>query len=132
MIEKEKNFDSNIKSTFLKVDIKEHILLFSEDTDDLNLINKDEVIKIKFEVDINSPSGATYETKFGLLPYQVKLYDIPSLFVGKIHACLCRNWKARVKGRDFYDCIFFLSIVAMVNLVNLKARLVESKYIPED
>ena len=133
-IEKEKNIDSNIKSAFLKGNTKEHILTFYEMTNDLNKINKEEIIKIKFEVDVNPPIGATYESKFGLLPapYQVKLYDMPSLFAGKIHACLCRNWKTRVKGRDFYDYVFFLSMGSKVNLVNLKARLVQSKFIDED
>ena len=132
--EKENSMDSNIKSAFLKGNTREHILSFYESTSDASLITKDEVIKIKFEVDVNPPIGATYETKFGLLPspYQVRLYDMPSLFAGKIHACLCRNWKTRVKCRDFYDYVFFLSRGAKVNLVNLKAKLVQSKYIAED
>jgi len=132
--EKEKSIDSNVKSAFLKGSTKEHILTFYEATDDAKVINREEVIKIKFEVDVNPPSGATYETKFGLLPspYQVRLYDMSSLFAGKIHACLCRNWKMRVKGRDFYDYVFFLAMGAKVNLVNLKAKLVQSKYISED
>ena len=85
----------------MKGNTKEHILTFYEESNDTNIINKDELISIKFEVDINPPMGATFETKFGLLPspYQVRLYDMPSLFAGKIHACLCRNWKSRVKGR---------------------------------
>ncbi len=132
--EKLKSFDSNIKSAFLKGNTKEHILTFYEESNDTNIINKDELISIKFEVDINPPMGATFETKFGLLPspYQVRLYDMPSLFAGKIHACLCRNWKERVKGRDFYDYVFFLAMGAKVNLVNLKAKLVQSKFIAED
>ena len=132
--EKIKSVDSNIKSAFLKGNTKEHILSFYEDSEDSKFINKEEAIRIKFEVDINPPTSATYETKFGLLPspYQVRLYDLQSLFAGKIHACLCRNWKSRVKGRDFYDYIFFLSIGAKVNLENLKAKLVQSKFINED
>jgi len=132
--EKVKSFDSNVKSAFLKGNTKEHILTFYENSDDTKFIYKDEVIRIKFEVDINPPTGATYETKFGLLPspYQVRLYDLQSLFAGKIHACLCRNWQSRVKGRDFYDYVFFLSIGAKVNLQNLKAKLVQSKFISED
>lgn len=132
--EKEKSIDSNVKSAFLKGNTKEHILTFYEESNDTNIINKDELISIKFEVDINPPMGATFETKFGLLPspYQVRLYDMPSLFAGKIHACLCRNWKERVKGRDFYDYVFFLAMGAKVNLVNLKAKLVQSKFIAED
>lgn len=132
--EKEKSIDSNVKSAFLKGNTKEHILSFYEESNDAKIINREEVIKIKFEVDVNPPSGATYETKFSLLPspYQVRLYDMPSLFAGKIHACLCRNWKTRVKGRDFYDYVFFLSMGAKVNLVNLKEKLVQSKFIAED
>lgn len=129
--EKIKSIYSNIKSAFLKGNTKEHIMTFYENGDDTKFISKDELIRIKFEVDINPPVGATYETKFGLLPspYQIKLYDLPSLFAGKIHACLCRNWKSRVKGRDFYDYVFFLSIGAKVNLQNLKAKLAQSKFI---
>ncbi len=132
--EKEKSIDSNIKSAFLKGNTKEHILTFYEESNEASIISREEVIKIKFEVDVNPPSGATYETKFGLLPspYQVRLYDMSSLFAGKIHACLCRNWRTRVKGRDFYDYVFFLAMGAKVNLVNLKAKLVQSKYIAED
>ncbi len=132
--EKEKTIDSNVKSAFLKGNTKQHILTFYENSTEANLINKEEVIKIKFEVDVNPPVGATYETKFGLLPspYQVRLYDMPSLFAGKIHACLCRNWKTRVKGRDFYDYVFFLSMGAKVNLDNLKAKLVQTKFIEEN
>ena len=127
--EKEKSFDSNIMSAFLKGNTKEHIM-YNEDT---KFINKEEMIKIKLEVDINPPMGATYDTKVGLLPspYQVKIYDLQSLFAGKIHACLCRNWQSRVKGRDFYDYVFFLSIGAKVNMQNLKAKLVQSEYIDE-
>ncbi len=132
--EKEKLVDSNVKSAFLKGNTKEHILTFYEASDDIKIINKEEIIKIKFEVDVNPPCGATYETKFGLLPspHQVRIYDMPSLFAGKIHACLCRNWKTRVKGRDFYDYVFFLTMGAKVNLVNLREKLLQSKYIAED
>jgi len=131
--EKEKSINSNIKSAFLKGNTKEHIFIFYESSQENNLMDKNELIKIKFEVDVNPPSGATYETKFALLPspYQVKLYDLSSLFAGKIHACLCRNWKTRVKGRDFYDYVFFLTIGAKVNMNSLKAKLVQSKYIEE-
>ena len=91
-------------------------------------INPDEVIKIKFEVDTNPPAFAQFENKYRLLPspYQVKLYDMPSLFAGKIHAVICRSWKNRVKGRDLYDYVFYLSRRAKVNLLHLQARLEDS------
>lgn len=106
---KEKSFDSNITSAFLKDDTLELILKFfpSEEEHKYNQILKN--LKIKLEVDINPPMGATYEDKYKLLPspHQIKLYDKESLFAGKIHEILCRGWNNRVKGRELYDYIFF-------------------------
>lgn len=120
--EKVKTHDSAIKSAFLKGNTKEHIL--SIYGTDLN-INSNEVIKIKFEIDTNPPPLATFENKYRLLPspYQVKLYDMSSLFAGKLHAVICRSWGNRIKGRDLYDYVFYLANNAAVNLPHLRARL---------
>lgn len=127
---KEKTKDSNILSAFLKGDTKEHILIFFPNE---NLQNTTSLksIKIKFEVDINPPSGATYEFKYKLLPspHQVRLYDKPSQFAGKIHAILCRNWNYRTKGRDLYDYVFYISKDTKVNLELIKSKLIESNVI---
>lgn len=128
---KEKSVDSNITSAFLKGDTLEHVLKFfpSQEGHKYDRILKD--LKIKFEVDINPPLGATYEYKYKLLPspHQIKLYDKESLLAGKIHAILCRGWKTRIKGRDLYDYIFFLANNINVNLDLLKNKLIESNYI---
>lgn len=128
---KQKNIESNITSAFVKGDTLEHILKFfpNEENHKYNHMLKN--IKIKFEVDINPPSGATYEEKYKLLPspHQIKIYDKESLFAGKIHAILCRNWKTRTKGRDLYDYIFFLANNIKVNLELVKNKLIESNYI---
>lgn len=129
---KEKNFDSNIQSAFLKGDTLNHILTFfpNDLSNDKMLKN----IKIKLEVDINPPSGANYEFKYKLLPYphQVRLYDKSSLFAGKIHAILCRNWSSRTKGRDLYDFIFYMAQEVKVNLTLVKEKLIESGKITRD
>ena len=128
---KQKSIDSNITSAFVKGDTLEHILKFfpNDEKHEYDYLLKD--IKIKFEVDINPPSGATYEEQYKLLPspHQIKLYDSSSLFAGKIHAILCRNWKTRTKGRDLYDYIFFLANNINVNLDLIKNKLIESEYI---
>lgn len=131
--EKVKTADSHIKSAFLKGNTKEHVLSVYGDTP-TTMLHPMEVIKIKFEVDTNPPLYATYENKYGLMPspYNVRLYDLPSLFAGKIHAVLCRAWKNRVKGRDLYDYVFYIARNAGVNLPHLKARLVDSGAIGED
>ena len=131
--EKKKTKDSQILSAFLKGNTKEHMLVFYSDVKGVN-VAANELVKIKFEVDINPPGEATYEHKYRLLPmpYEVRLYDIPSLFAGKIHAVLCRNWQQRVKGRDLYDYIFYLSHKAEVNLKHLRERLLQTGHIKEN
>ena len=131
---KEKTKDSNIRSAFLKGNTKEHLLLFYADERVVGTVAKNEVVKIKFEVDTNPPAFATYEHKYRLLPvpYEIRLYDMPSLFAGKIHAVICRGWQSRIKGRDLYDYIFYLSKAVTVNQKHLRARLIDSGYISEN
>ncbi len=130
---KNKGKDSNIQSAFLKGDTIEHFLLFYPN-ELVNGINKNEKVKIKFEIDTMPPPLATYEIKFRLLPipYSVKLYDEASLFSGKIHAVICRSWKSRVKGRDLYDYLFYLSRNTRYNLPHLREKLIDSGYITND
>ena len=126
--EKEKTRESAIRSAFLKGNTKEHMLLFYAADSAAAGIAGNETIKIKFEVDTNPPAGASFEHKYRLLPapYDISLYDMPSLFAGKAHAVICRAWKSRVKGRDLYDYVFYLSRGAALNTGHLKARLVQS------
>lgn len=130
---KNKTRDSNVQSAFLKGDTIEHFLLFYPN-ELVQGINKNEKVKIKFEIDIMPPGLATYETKFRLLPtpYSVRLYDEASLFSGKIHAVICRSWKSRVKGRDLYDYVFYLSRNTKFNLPHLREKLIDSEYISTD
>ena len=79
---KNKTNESNIKSAFLKGDTKEHMMYFYSNMDLTSGIPNGELLKIKFEVDVNPPSKASYETKYSLIPvpYEIKLYDLSSLF----------------------------------------------------
>ena len=131
---KSKNITSNITSAFVKGDTLEHILKFFPN-DVLNKYSQIlKSIKIKFEVDINPPSDALYENVYKLLPspHEIKLYTKESLFAGKIHAILCRNWQTRTKGRDLYDYIFFLANNISVNIDLVKNKLIASNYINAD
>lgn len=131
---KEKAVDSTVKSAFLKGNTKEHILMFYADERLASSIAASKLTKIKFEVDTAPPEFATFERKYRLLPipYDIKLYDMPSQFAGKVHAVICRAWKTRVKGRDLYDYVFYLSHGTSVNLRHLEARLAQSGYIGID
>jgi len=131
---KEKRVDSVVKSAFLKGNTKEHILMFYADERLAPSVAASKQIKVKFEIDTNPPAFATFERKYRLLPipYEINLYDMPSLFAGKIHAVICRAWKTRVKGRDLYDFVFYLSRGTSVNLRHLGARLAQSDFIEAD
>ncbi|MDD4000141.1 MAG: nucleotidyl transferase AbiEii/AbiGii toxin family protein [Bacilli bacterium] len=131
---KEKSTKSNIDSAFLKGNTKETFLVIFPNTDDYKQIIHNEKITIKFEIDVNPPGFATTEIKYRLLPfpYQVRVYDIESLFAGKIHAVIARSWNNRVKGRDLYDYLYYLSLNAKINLKHLEARLKQTMTIEHD
>jgi len=71
-------------------------------------------LRVKLEVDTNPPVGASYETKYLDFPFPsaVCVFDLPSLFAGKIHALLCREY---LKGRDWYDFIWYTARRTSVN-----------------
>lgn len=48
---------------------------------------------------------------------------------GKLHTLLCRSWKTRVKGRDFFGYLWYLSKRTPVNLAHLDARLRQSGHL---
>ena len=81
---------------------------------------KDEKLFIKLEIDSNPPSG--YGTEVQLINkdflFKVQSYDLPSLFASKLHAFLFRKY---VKGRDFYDLLWFMSKKTPVNYKLLSA-----------
>ena len=79
-------------------------------------------IRIKFEVDSNLPLGATYEVKVMDFPFPaaVSTFDLPSLFAGKMHALLCREY---VKGRDWYDFLWYAARTTKPNFVLLGSSL---------
>jgi len=128
---KAKTKESFVQSAFVKGNTREQLLLFYPDDSISSLVPGNETVKIKFEVDTNPPPLAGYEKQYRLLPipYEVQLYDAPSLFAGKIHAVLCRGWKNRIKGRDLYDFVFYVSRKIPVNLSHLSARLADSGFI---
>ncbi len=126
---KNKTKVSEIQSAFIKGGTLLQVIRI-EQQQDLAIpgINKHEQVKIKIEVDTNPPQGARFEFKYTLrpIPTAVLLYDKPSLFAGKIHAVLCRNWQHRIKGRDLYDYVWYLSQNTPVNLLHLQKRLEQS------
>jgi predicted nucleotidyltransferase component of viral defense system len=79
-------------------------------------------IRIKLEVDTNPPSGSGCDIKHLEFPFHasVTVQDLPSLFAGKMHALLCRNY---VKGRDWYDFLWYTRRATPVNYRFLESAL---------
>lgn len=79
-------------------------------------------IRIKLEVDANPPSGSGAVLEYLDFPFvsAVAAQDLPSLFAGKLHALLCRK---QVKGRDWYDFIWYTGRGTGVNETFLSAAL---------
>ena len=123
---KSKTTISNIESAFLKNDTSIHTL--SIDIPQLSNIQTNKKLKIKLEVDINPPLKFETSTHTMLLPttFNLVAMTLPSLFAGKLHALLFRNWKTRVKGRDWYDFEWYIKRGVKVDLEHLKQRMVES------
>ncbi len=84
-----------------------------------------EQLKIRLEVDTDPPGGFETESRAVLLPipFAVRTYSLPDLFAGKMHALLCRKWKQRVKGRDWYDLVWYLAHHPQLRLRHLESRL---------
>ena len=129
--EKVKGAKIAIKSAFIKGGTRIHMLQINAAAPIVSGISADELIKIKFEVDTDPPAGADYEVKYGLIPtpYYARLFTPASLFAGKLHAILCRNWKNRAKGRDFYDFVWYLTRGTPVNLEHLRQRMIQSGHL---
>ena len=48
----------------------------------------------------------------------IKCVDEEHLFAGKMQAALFRAWKGRVKGRDWYDVVWFIRKKTALNLAH--------------
>ncbi|MBP3732636.1 MAG: nucleotidyl transferase AbiEii/AbiGii toxin family protein [Bacilli bacterium] len=135
VVKKEKSKDNNdIQSAFVKGNTQILLMTFFPNNNEVDNVIKDQTIKIKFEIDTDNPEGGVVETKYRLLPapYEVKVFDEPTLFAGKIHAILCREYKNRIKGRDYYDYLFYCAKGTKINLEYLENKLKNSNKISND
>ncbi len=126
---KVKSLESNIKSAFIKASSKKQLIVIKTPANITSRIHKMQKIKIKMEVDVDPPGKFSTEVKNLLLPipFAVKTFVLSDLFAGKIHALLCRPWQKRVKGRDWYDFVWYVARKVPVNLEHLTERLIQSQ-----
>jgi hypothetical protein len=125
---REKNKNTQIQSAFLKADTTKQLLVVQAADWIVREIPRGQVIKIKLEIDTDPPPGFETENKYLLqpIPFPVRTFVLPDLFAGKMHAVLCRQWKSRVKGRDWYDLVWYITHHPQLHLSHLQQRMIQS------
>jgi len=114
-----------IQSAFLKADTRTQMITVEFDKGLVQKVPRNQVLKIKLEIDVDPPPGFATEVRYLLrpVPFSVRTFSLPDLFAGKMHAVLCRGWKSRVKGRDWYDLVWFAAYHPELHLVHLEQRM---------
>lgn len=126
---------SAIESAFVKMNTRQGLLAIGVPQSVVSRAHRDGVLKVKYEIDTSPPEGASTRTDFVFHPqsFSVRTYDLPSMFAGKVHAALARAWQGRVKGRDWYDLVWFAARGVAINTEHLRARLAQTGHLgPHD
>ncbi|MBW7908005.1 MAG: nucleotidyl transferase AbiEii/AbiGii toxin family protein [Kiritimatiellae bacterium] len=125
---RKKQGETAIESAFLKANTLTQLIVVKAGGDVLGGQHARAILKIKLEVDADPPGGFQVETRPLLvpIPFAVNAYTLPNLFAGKMHAILCRKWKSRVKGRDWYDLVWYLGRHPQLRLSHLEQRMRQS------
>lgn len=125
---RKKSMETQIESAFLKADTRTQFLVIENAQALADRLPRGQAIRIKIEVDTDPPPGFGTETKYHQrpIPFSVNVYAMPDLFAGKMHALLCRDWRGRVKGRDWYDFVWYVSRDTPLHLDHLDARMLQS------
>lgn len=121
----EKAVDSAVQSAFLKANTRNELLVIEVGEELASQVADGQLLKVKIEVDTDPPPGFATQTRYLLqpIPFAVRSYSLPDLFAGKMHAILFRKWKNRVKGRDWYDLIWYAANHPHLNLGHLEQRM---------
>ncbi len=124
-IDRKKKEDKDIQSAFIKSNTLTLMMSLYPNDEEAKKVIRNQKIKIKFEIDIDNPSGGITKYEYRLLPapYEVQVFDESTLFAGKIHAILCRNYMNNVKGRDYYDYLFYIGKESKFNIKYLENKL---------
>ena len=114
-----------IQSAFLKADTRTQMITVEFERGLIQQVPRNQVLKIKLEIDTDPPSGFSTGTRYLLrpVPFAVRTFSLPDLFAGKMHAVLCREWKSRAKGRDWYDLVWFAAHRPELHLSHLDQRM---------
>lgn len=131
---KTKSLSTAIESAFIKAGTEIHFLKIGLREGLFPRPAKTENLKVKLEVDTNPPGEAEYGVNYHLnpVPFNVRLMAMPYLFASKVHALLCREWEGgRIKGRDLYDYVWFISQKTPLQLRYLADRMKQTGHLED-
>ncbi|MBM4222329.1 MAG: nucleotidyl transferase AbiEii/AbiGii toxin family protein [Gammaproteobacteria bacterium] len=128
---KKKVHDSPIMSAFIKGNTSVQLMTIAVPDNITKRIHKNQLVKIKFELDTEPPQVFDTEIRrfYSPIPYFVRAYKQPDLFAGKMHALLCRAWQSRIKGRDWFDFVWYVSKNIPLHTAHLRQRLINSGHL---
>lgn len=121
LTEKKKSSSSAIQSAFLKTNTLESLLQIGTDSQLLQGFHSRALIRIKVEIDTDPPPGLHFEQLYTKFPFPrpIRVVTKPDLFASKMHTALFRSWKNRVKGRDWWDIVWFIRHDTPMNIKHL-------------
>lgn len=117
IVKKEKKTFGRVESAFLKENTEAYDIKFQTK----------KTVKVKIELDTDPPLSFETEQRLLIQPYSfmVSCFRLPYLYAGKMHALVFRNWKTRVKGRDWYDFEWYVRHQTPLNYLHLQERIRE-------
>jgi predicted nucleotidyltransferase component of viral defense system len=126
--QRRRSSQSPIESAFLKKNTYKQLIVIEATDDLLGDLHPSKNLKIKLEVDTDPPPGFKTESHYVLqpIPFYVRIYSLPDLFAGKIHALLFRHWESRIKGRDWYDLVWYAGKHPEFRMSHLESRMRQS------
>jgi predicted nucleotidyltransferase component of viral defense system len=119
---------SAIESAFIKTNTLNTLMKLHVPISAIKALHRDEISTVKFEIDPHPPCEFNSISSYILepIPFSVRVMSLSDLFAGKMHAVLARGWKTRVKGRDWYDLLWYVRNGTDLNLQHLESRLRQS------
>lgn len=114
---KDKKAFGRVEPAFLKEDTEAYDIKFQTR----------KMLKVKIELDTNPPLQFSTEQRLLMQPYSfsVRIFTLPDLYAGKMHALVYRAWQRRIKGRDWYDFEWYVRNGIALDFNHLQARIKE-------
>lgn len=125
-----KVWQTAVQSAFIKTNTLGELLKIGVPTHLVKGFHLQTQLRIKFEIDTDPAPAYRTESRFLNMPITVGIRSVvlEDVFAGKMHALLFREWKGRVKGRDWFDWLWLVRMGAKLNLERLAIHLRSSGF----